>query len=311
MKIAITGASGFIGKLLVDKLLSQGNEVNVLTRKRNKFIDNRVSIFEGDLNDIQVLQEFVFGVDVIYHCAAEIKNEMLMKTVNENGTANLIEVSKSTISHWIQLSSTGVYGPIYSGTVNENQVYNPINEYEKTKLKSDFLVLEAAEKNNFTCTIIRPSNVFGFQMSNTSLFQLVKTIDKGFYFFVGPKGASANYVPVENVIEALYLAATNPKAKSEIYNISNWCTIEDFVNNIAKVLGKSSPKLRMPIRFTKLVAELTAFIPKNPLTGARVDALSNRAIYETTKIENELGYKQIVTVEETIVDLVQFYRKDT
>ena len=310
MKIAITGASGFIGKLLVDKLLSQGNEVNVLTRKRNKFIDNRVSIFEGDLNDIQVLQEFVFGVDVIYHCAAEIKNEMLMKTVNENGTANLIEVSKSTISHWIQLSSTGVYGPIYSGTVNENQVYNPINEYEKTKLKSDFLVLEAAEKNNFTCTIIRPSNVFGFQMSNTSLFQLVKTIDKGFYFFVGPKGASANYVPVENVIEALYLAATNPKAKSEIYNISNWCTIEDFVNNIAKVLGKASPKLRMSIGFTKLVAKLTSFIPKNPLTEARVDALSNRAIYETTKIENKLGYKPVVTVEETIVGLVQFYKKN-
>ena len=243
MKIAITGASGFIGKLLVDKLLSQGNEVNVLTRKRNKFIDNRVSVFEGDLNDIEVLREFVLGVDVIYHCAAEIKNEILMKTVNENGTANLIEVAKNTISHWIQLSSTGVYGPIYSGTVNENQVYNPINEYEKTKLKSDFLVLEAAEKNNFTCTIIRPSNVFGFQMSNTSLFQLVKTIDKGFYFFVGPKGASANYVPVENVIEALYLAATNPKAKSEIYNISDWCTIEDFVNSVAKVLGKASPKL--------------------------------------------------------------------
>ena len=76
MKIAITGASGFIGKLLVDKLLSEGNEVNVLTRKSNKFIDNRVSVFEGDLNDIEVLREFVLGVDVIYHCAAEIKNEM-------------------------------------------------------------------------------------------------------------------------------------------------------------------------------------------------------------------------------------------
>lgn len=312
MKIAITGATGFIGKLVVEKHIELGDEVRVLLRnkKRQIYFNNKVQFYIGDLSDVSSLINFVDNVDVLYHCAAEIKNETIMHLSNVVGTINLIQAASGKIKHWVQLSSTGVYGPIYSGTVNESQIYNPINEYEKTKLKSDFLVLEAAEKNNFTCTIIRPSNVFGFQMSNTSLFQLVKTIDKGFYFFVGPKGASANYVPVENVIEALYLAATNPETKNKIYNVSNWCTIEDFVNNIANVLGKASPKLRMSIGFTKLVAKLTAFIPKNPLTEARVDALSNRAIYETTKIENELGYKPVVTVEETIVGLVQFYKKN-
>ena len=66
----------------------------------------------------------------------------------------------------------------------------------------------------------------------------------------------------------------------------------------------------MPIGFTKFIAKLTSFVPKNPLTEARIDALSNRAIYETTKIENELGYKPVVTVEETIIGLVQFYQKN-
>ena len=308
MKIAITGASGFIGKLLVDKLLSEGNEVNVLTRNRNKFIDSKVIIFEGDLNDIEVLREFVLGVDVIYHCAAEIKNEMLMKTVNEDGTANLIEVSKNTIKHWIQLSSTGIYGVIRDGFVFENEKPNPLNEYERTKLNSDLLVLEATTKYGFTSTIVRPSNVFGPQMTNQSLFQLVKAVEKKMFFFIGKKGASANYVPVENVIEVLYLALVNKNAANKIFIISDWCTMEHFISTMAKSLGVEVPKYRLSIGFMKFVATITSFIPKNPLTVARIEALSNRSKYETTKVENELGYKPVVSTENTIERLVDFYK---
>jgi nucleoside-diphosphate-sugar epimerase len=148
-------------------------------------------------------------------------------------------------------------------------------------------------------------------MTNQSIFQLVKSIDKGFYFFVGfQKGASANYVPVENVIEALYLAATHPRAKNEIYIISSWCTIEEFIGNIAKSLDKPFPKFRIPLGLSKSIARLTFFIPKNPLTVARINALSTRVIYKTTKIENELDYKPVSSIAETIKDLVAFYKRN-
>lgn len=311
MKIAITGASGFIGKLLVQKHIDLGDEVHVLTRKKTLNQNSeKLHIHIGDLSDINSLLCFLDGVDVLYHCAAEIRDESIMALVNVEGTKNLICAASGKIKHWVQLSSTGVYGPIYSGIITENQSYNAVNEYERTKLESDFLVLEAAKKNIFTSTIVRPSNVFGFQMTNKSLFQLVKTIDRGFYFFVGfKKGASANYIPVENVIEALYLAATNPRAKNEIYIISSWCTIEEFVGNIAKSLGRPLPKVRIPIRLSKWLAISTFFIPRNPLTVARINAMSNRVIYKTTKIESELQYKPIVSIEETIKGLVQFYKE--
>lgn len=308
MKVAITGATGFIGKLLVNKHILLGDEINVLSRKGNCCFSHldKVKIYQGDLSNKETLIDFVDNVDVLYHCAAELKNESIMNLVNVVGTKNLIDVSSGKIKHWVQLSSTGVYGTLYTGIVNENQAYNPNNEYERTKLKSDFLVLEAASRKEFTCTLIRPSNVFGFQMSNTSLFQLIKAIDKGFYFFVGPKGASANYVPLENVIEALYIAATNPKAKNGIYIISNWCTMEDFIKSICKELGRTVPTRRVSINFLKLVANLTCFIPKNPLTVTRVAALSNRSIYDISKIEIELDYKPVVSVEDTIKKLVHF-----
>lgn len=312
MKVAITGATGFIGKLLVNKHISLGDEVRILSRKEVFNFENfdKVQIFKGDLSNKKSLLNFVDNVDVLYHCAAEIKDESIMNLINVEGTKNLIDASIGKIKHWVQLSSTGVYGPIYKGNVSESHAYNPINEYERTKLTSDLLVLDAGKNNNFTYTLIRPSNVFGYQMTNQSIFQLVKMIDKGFYFFVGPKGASANYVPVENVVEALYLASTNPKAKNNTYIISDWCTVEFFIEIVAQVLKKPYPKLRFSIVFTKFFAGLTFFIPKNPLTMSRVNALSTRVKYETTKIEKELDYKPFVTIKDTIEKLVRFQKEN-
>jgi nucleoside-diphosphate-sugar epimerase len=312
MKVAITGATGFIGKLLVDRHIQLGDEVSVLSRNqvKHRIFNNNVKFFKGDLLDKESLSKFVENVDILYHCAAEIKDESKMSLSNVEGTKNLIQVASNKIKHWVQLSSTGVYGTIHYGIVNENQIYNPNNEYEKTKLESDFLVLDAAKNNTFTCTLIRPSNVFGQQMSNTSLFQLIKAIDKGVYFFIGPKGASANYVPVENVVEALYLAATNPKAQNQTYIISSRCTIEYFISSIAQKLDKAPPSFRVSKAFIKFIAKLTSFIPRNPLTLSRVDALSNRSIYEIGKIESELGYKSLVSIEEAIEKLVLFYKKN-
>lgn len=310
MKVAITGATGFIGKLLVEKHLGLGDEVNILSRRKKADVTfhNKVNYFFGDLSDVNTLKDFTKNVDVLYHCAAEIREESKMKLINVEGTKNLIEAASRNIKHWVQLSSVGVYGPIYSGVVNETQPYNPINEYEITKLKSDLLVLEASKTEGFTNTIVRPTIVFGSEMRNASLFQLIKTIQKGYYFFVGQEGASANYVPVENVIEAIYLSGTNPNAINKIYNISSWITIEKFIRTIAEELNVPNPKFRFPIGMIKLLAKIFSFIPKNPLTVARVNALSNRTIYSISKIENELGYLPVANVEDSIRKLVKFYK---
>ncbi|MEY3500345.1 MAG: hypothetical protein RL308_2014 [Bacteroidota bacterium] len=311
MKIVLTGASGFIGKLLLKKHLELGDEVHVLSRRASAAFEFYPNLFhhQCDLLDLKNLQEFFIDTDVLYHCAAEIRDESKMQSVNVDGTVNLLQASFGKVKHWVQLSSVGVYGPIDRGTVSESHSYNPINQYEKTKLQSDILVMEAAMKNSFTYTLIRPSNVFGAEMKNASLFQLIKMIDSGYYFFIGPKGASANYVPAPNVVEALFLAATHSKAKNEIYTISSWTTIEDFIGIIANELGKPLPKLRISLVFIKLIAGMLAIFPQNPLTNSRVKALTSRSLYLTTKIEDELGYKAVVSTETALTALVRFFKK--
>jgi nucleoside-diphosphate-sugar epimerase len=174
-------------------------------------------------------------------------------------------------------------------------------------LKSDLLVLEATKKQLFTSTIIRPSNVFGVLMKNNSLFELIKTIEYGFYFFVGKKGASTNYVTVENVIETLYLGATNLNAVNKIYNISGWSSLEDFISIISKYLKKPIPKYRIPLGLIIFFARITSFIPKNPLTVSRLMALCNKSKYPIQKLENELNYKYRNSIDDGLKELVTVY----
>jgi nucleoside-diphosphate-sugar epimerase len=79
--------------------------------------------------------------------------------------------------------------------------------------------------------ILRPSNVFGPGMLNQSILQMIQTIERGIFFFIGRRGASANYVHVSNVVDALILCGRSA-ADGRTYNISDWCTMEDFVGAI-------------------------------------------------------------------------------
>lgn len=307
MVVGITGASGFIGSLLVQRHLELGDNVHVLSRNK-VVLDCRVSNHFGDLLDVDSLNSFVSTIEVLYHCAAEISDESKMKAINVEGTRNLIKAASGRIRHWVQLSSVGVYGPVHKGVVTEEHSYNPINEYEKTKLMSDFLILEATKNKVFTSTILRPSNVFGSEMKNQSLFDLITAVNKGYFFFIGDKGASANYIAVENVVEALYLSATNPIAENKIYIISDWCTFEIFIGIISEKLLKPTPKFRLPANLMLGLAYITAFIPRNPLTISRLNALSTKCIYSTLKIEKELNFKRNYTIEQGLSDLIKKYK---
>ncbi|HVX00380.1 MAG TPA: NAD-dependent epimerase/dehydratase family protein [Candidatus Babeliaceae bacterium] len=310
MKVAITGATGFIGSYLVKRHADAGDEVRVLTRKTANDLNfnKHVVTFQGSLSDKSTIKEFVNGVDVLYHCAAEIKDEAKMQEINVTGTANLIEAAAGNIKHWVQLSSVGVYGPIHEGVVTEENKPAPNNTYEKTKFISDQSVLEAAREGKFTLTILRPSNVFGADMRNGSLFALIKSIDKGIFFFIGPKGASANYISVENVVEALVLCATNKAAIGKIYNISDWTTMEDFVKVIADVLKKPFPKFRLPLTFARLIGKIGDRVSKVPLTSGRVNALTTTSIYSNDAIVNDLNYHNIVPTKTAIQNFVIAYK---
>lgn len=301
LKVAITGASGFIGRQLVSEHLARGDKVNILSRRDVSF-PKEVCCYVGDIaRDLP--HGFPGDADILYHCAAELKDPGRMTETNVLGTRRLVDAADGRIGRWVQLSSVGVYGQHREGLIDEAWPISPDNDYERTKATADQIVQERACKGAFGLVTLRPSIVFGRGMPNRSLLQLGAVIERGLFFFVGPAGASANYVPAPSVVSALVLCGTHPAATGNTYNLSDWTTIEEFVATIAAVRGVPCPTIRIPLGAARAIATAIGWLPGCPLTISRVDALSGRSRYPITRIEEELGYRHQKRIDACLRDL--------
>ncbi|WP_435189555.1 NAD-dependent epimerase/dehydratase family protein [Pseudothioglobus sp. nBUS_23] len=301
MIIAITGGTGYIGKKLVENLLKTNHEIRLLSRKPIMKND-RINFFLGDLtNPEHDLSKFLNGVDILYHCAGELKNEHLMHDLHINGTKKLIRNAKGNISLWVQLSSVGAYGNHRFGTISEKSEEKPYGVYENTKTISDSLVINS----NIPYVIVRPSNVFSKDMHNQSLIQMISMIKKGLFFFIGKKGSIVNYIHVDKVVDVLINCSLNKNAVGEVFIVSESTSVEKMIFSFMEALDRDNYLMRMPESFVRLTAFLFSFYPYFPLKKSRIDALTSRHTYNSNKIKNLLSLEFKTSIEEDFKSLIK------
>lgn len=305
----LTGASGFIGAAFLRRALEKGWTVRVLTRRPNDWSSQAgLEVVEGDLTSTKDWAQAVQGIKVVVHAAAEIKDPTLMSLVNVEGPTRLLETAvKAGVERWVQLSSVGAYGPVRSGVVTEEWLDRPEGLYEASKTDFDELLNQAANIHGIEVCTVRPSNVYGPGMRNQSIGQMINAIRKGLFAFIGPRGASANYVHVDDVVQALELCVEKPQAAHQTYIVSAWATMEDMVSGLATGAGIAPPKRRIDLRLARCLSRLFKWMPGWPLTLSRVQAMSTRSHYSTEKIERELGWRLSVPVK----DGMQQFARDT
>jgi nucleoside-diphosphate-sugar epimerase len=313
MIVAVTGGTGFIGKKLISRLIAQGDTVRLLTRKApiSTLDGAKLKIYNCDLVTASSaeFEDILDGVKVLYHCAGQISDTSLMRALHVHSTRRLAEAAVGRITRWVQLSSVGVYGPVLSGIVGEDATFSPRGEYEITKAESEILVAQIAKRGGFEYTVLRPSNVYGAAMTNRSLYGLIAMIHRRLFFFIGKYGASANYIHVDNVVEAMLLCGALSQAAGQTYNLSDYRVMESFVGAIAECLSLSPTRIRLPEPLIRMFLNLFRLLPATPLSEARVDALTGRAVYSNEKIWRELGYRHLVSMEDGINDLVDYWRR--
>ena len=155
MKVLVTGGAGYIGSVLVDRLISEGHQVNVIDDLSNGFTDNvhKDAVFiEGSILDNNALSKALNGVEAVLHLAAKIRveegesNPELYKKVNVDGTLDLLKLCKEKgIKKFVFASTAAVYGNPEDFPVTEKSIEAPVNVYGKTKLEIDnYLTQNAA-----------------------------------------------------------------------------------------------------------------------------------------------------------------------
>jgi nucleoside-diphosphate-sugar epimerase len=319
MNILVTGGRGFIGKRLVEALMQKGFQFDVLSRSE---VDDPTSrdrstvLIKGDLIDPQFDFEVLASkYDVIFNCSGELHDEALMQSLHVDAIKHFVRAckvmakSQNKSIHWVQLSSVGAYGPSrpvanVERVVTEETLTNPIGMYEVTKTLADELIIQASKDGWFTYSILRPSNVFGKDMPNSSIRQLGRMIRSNLFFYIGKPGAVSNYVHVDDVAEALALCGFDSRAKNQVFNLSNDCPQEHVFGAMAIALASSEPKIRINERLIRFFVFLFSWLKWFPLKKSRVEALVNRTHYPNDKIHKLLGFVPSRDVTKTISEVL-------
>jgi nucleoside-diphosphate-sugar epimerase len=313
----VSGGSGFVGKRLVEQLMSEGFLVRVLTHNRKRSFPDGVEVFYTDLASTTCnLKRFFLGCDIFFHCAGDIQNPIHMHALHVDGVERLLKAFCEEINlaghsmHWVQLSSVGVYGksinhPAKVRKISELSKNQPYGEYEITKAKADKLLLEAAKSNKFTFSILRPTNIVGLDMPNQSFRGLVESIVKRRFFYIRSIHSVSNYIHLDDVVSALLLCSHSPKATNQIFNLSNDCKLSDIVLSLSLDKKMKYKNLIVSEWLIRFMVSITPSFFNFPLTQNRIDALISRTYYSNSKIERLLKFLPKRSIPEFAVEYMK------
>jgi nucleoside-diphosphate-sugar epimerase len=312
-RVVVTGASSGIGRALAEALLTAGDHVVGVGRASGR-LPRGAEPWVADLATGTGVSPSLFTqVDAVYHCAGEITRDDLMRPLHVEGTKHLLAALRTANvapPRWVQLSSVGAYGPPEDRdrlrTVDERSPERPQGEYEVTKTLADDLVRAAAADGLVSLAVVRPTAVIGRTLPSRSLRQLIALVRRGWYVHVGPPTAIANYVHLDDVVDALRISATHPNAAGQTFNIASDCTWASLISEIASLCGVAVPRRRVPTRPARVLAGLAERFGA-PVTRARLDALSSHTVYPSDKIRVDVGLEIQHPMPAAVKDVMEPY----
>ena len=243
-KILVTGASGFIGARLIEKItLEDSFDVTALVRDISKtdHLNNLgVKIAVADMSNKSAIEKVLEEHDIVINLAHDFKQS---QKSNLRCFSNLSEACiKHGIKHFIQVSSIVVYDDWLNEHTSEESAFNkPGSEYKNTKVAIENALHHYSEKGLLHSTILQPTIVYG-PYSWLWTDYVVEKLLTGTLILPGKGTGLCNAVYVDDVVDALILTAKNPGQSGEKYIISGPepITWRDFFESYNQLLGKDS-----------------------------------------------------------------------
>jgi nucleoside-diphosphate-sugar epimerase len=320
----VTGSSGFIGGRLAERLAAEeGVRVRAMVRdlkKAGRLRKLPLEIVQANLLDPDSLREAVRGCDLVFHCAAIVREtgdrQEFFRT-NVEGTQNILKVSSEVgVKKFIHFSSVAVYGMNPPGQVDETIPYQPCgNLYCDTKIAGEDGVWHFHQETGMPVVVIQPANVYG-PHSNPWTVRPIKLIRSGQMILINGGTGLCNYVYIDNLIDATLTATRSDTSVGQAYLISdgNTVTWKEFFGCYARMAGK--PGIRsMPEGIAKVIAlgmEIASkFTGKPPkISREAVRYLTRQSRFSIAKAKRELGYEPRLSLEEGMKLTEQWLREE-
>ncbi len=256
-KVLVTGAGGFIGSHLTERLVELGYNVKALVKynSRNSWgwlddshLKGEMEIVTGDVRNYDSVKHAMKNVDIVFHLAALIGIPYSYHSpdsyidVNVRGTLNVLQAAKElNLKKVIHTSTSEVYGSAQYISINELHPIKTQSPYAATKAGADFLALSFCQSFELPVAIVRPFNTFGPRQSARAIIPTIITqiLSNGATVEVGSLNPTRDFTYVKDTVAGFIRAAEQNGSTGEVINLgSNFeISIRDLVEKIAKSMG--------------------------------------------------------------------------
>jgi nucleoside-diphosphate-sugar epimerase len=322
MKIAVTGATGFIGSHLVETLVSRGHEVTCLARSPKKLVwisHLPVRVVYGDVCAPESLAEFTAGQDSVVHCAGLTKAAVMEEyvRVNVDGTVNLLAAIKKNaprLRRFVYLSTLEAMGPSSASRPHVEDVeQHPLSMYGRSKSMAEKALRSFSD--TLQMTVIRPPAAFGPR--DRDIFAYFRLAARGFTPVIGYRN-TISIVYVKNLAAGIALALERPFGSMRSYFLTDgpplsWTGLSEL---IARAVGKRTMRITVPafaVRMAGSVSGLYSAITHKAVLVSKDKIEAMKQEYWTAsdqRARSELGYKPAYTTEQGIGETAEWYKRE-
>lgn len=318
MKILVTGGAGFIGSHLSEELLKGGHSVlafdnlstgtyeNILPIKNNR----QFKFIKGDILDEKLVDKSVRGVDAVYHLAAAVGVELVVKkpleslTTNIKGSENILNKACKYKKKVLVVSSSEIYGKNVNGPLKEDDdrvLGSPLKTrwgYSTAKAVDEMLAYVYYKDKGLPTVIVRLFNTVGPRQSGAYGMVLPRFVKQALanepLTVYGPGSQTRCFMHVKDAVWAMIKLMELPSATGEVFNVGSQeeISIEDLAKRIIEITASKSKIIYIP--YDQAYEEGFEDMP--------------RRVPDITKIANLIGFKPTVILDDIIKDVLNYLR---
>ena len=306
-KVLVTGAGGFIGSHLAERLVELGADVSALVRYTSTgtwgWLDrsphkDQINVVLGDVRDQDAVLRMMQGVEVVFHLAALIgipysyHAPLSYVRTNIEGTVNILQSAmRCNVERVLQTSTSEVYGSAISVPISETHPLQGQSPYSASKIGADKIAESFHLSFNLPVVIVRPFNTFGPRQSARAVIPTIVTqaLSQS-AITLGNIEPTRDLNYVSDTVNGFVKAAESPQAVGEVINLGTGreISIGQLAETILQMMGK-----RLPV-----VNEAQRVRPK----GSEVD----RLCADNSKARDLLGWEPQYTLEDGLARTIEW-----
>lgn len=311
-KILVTGASGFVGTALVDRLATHPDFTpRAVTRHENQHLSPaidavQISGLTSDVDWNAALQ----GIDAVVHAAARVhvmkdtSTDPLIefRRVNVDGTLNLArQAAKSGVKRFVFISSIKVNGEgtLFDKPYRAEDPPAPADPYGVSKMEAEKELLQLAKETGIDVVIIRPPLVYGPGVK-ANFASMLKWLDRCAILPFGAVNNRRSFISLDNLIDFIVTSINHPEAANHVFLVSDGEDVSttELLKKTADAMGKKTLLLPVPVGIMRFVSKL---LGKENVT----DRLFGSLQVDISKAKKMLGWTPPLSVDEGLLRTVR------